>query len=108
MTFTHTPSGASIKLVRKSFLITDRTLRKWINLFNQSGVDELIVKKRPGRTAIIKPEKIYEFSEPIDHPQRANRTFWTAKAFHGYISDTYQIDCSHESVCDFFISKAMR
>ena len=26
----------------------------------------------------------------IDEPQQARRSFWTAKAFHGYISDTYQ------------------
>ncbi len=97
--------GASRKLVSKSLLVTDRALRKWINLFNQSGVDGLIVKKRPGRTAIIKPEQTDEFSELIDHPQRANRTFWTAKAFHGYISDAYQIDCSYETVVRFFHKK---
>ena len=29
-------------------------------------------------------------------------TFWTAKAFHGYISKQYQIECSYETVVRFF------
>jgi hypothetical protein len=31
----------------------------------------------------------------IDQPQQAQRTFGTAKAFHGYISKEYQIQCSY-------------
>ena len=38
----------------------------------------------------------------IDQPQEAERTFWTAKAFHGYIGKTYQIECSYETVVRFF------
>ena len=40
--------GASRKLVRKSLLVTDRALRKWINLFNQSGVDGLLYRHQGG------------------------------------------------------------
>ena len=34
----------------------------------------------------------------IDQPQQAQRTFWTAKACHGYISKQYQIQCRYETV----------
>jgi hypothetical protein len=34
--------------------------------------------------------------------KQAQRTFWTAKAFHGYISKEYQIQCSYETVVRFF------
>jgi len=38
----------------------------------------------------------------IDQPQQAQRTFWTAKAFHGYISKADQIQWSYETVVGFF------
>ena len=46
-------AGASRELVRDALLVSNRALRKWINRFNQAGVDGLIVKKRPGRMSII-------------------------------------------------------
>jgi transposase len=95
-------AGADRELVCNSLLITNRALRKWINRFNHSGVDGIIVKKRPGRTEIIRPEQKNELTELIDQPQQADRTFWTAKAFHGYISDVYQVECSYRTVVRFF------
>ncbi len=76
-------------------------LKKWIRLFNQSGVDGLIVNKRPGRTAIIQGSQAIEFSSIMEHPEFADRTFWTAKAFHGCISNAYQVECSHETIVRF-------
>jgi len=46
-------AGADRQLVCKALLVTNPALRKWINRFNQCGVDALIVKKRPGRMTII-------------------------------------------------------
>ena len=95
-------AGADRELVCNSLLITNRALRKWINLFNQSGVDGLIIKKRPGRMTIIRDQQANELADLIDQPQKADRTFWTAKAFHGYISKEYQVECSYETVVRFF------
>lgn len=95
-------AGADRELVCSSLLITNRALRKWINLFNDSGVDGLIVKKRPGRMAIIREQQAQELANLIDQPQQADRTFWTAKAFHGYISEQYNVECSYETVVRFF------
>jgi len=95
-------AGADRELVCNSLLITNRALRKWINRFNHSGVDGLIVKKRPGRTEIIRKEQKNELAELIDQPHQADRSFWTAKAFHGYISDVYQVECSYRTVVRFF------
>jgi len=41
-------AGIARELVCKALLVTNRALRKWINRFNQCGVDGLIVKKRRG------------------------------------------------------------
>ena len=95
-------AGASRDLVCRALKVTNRALRKWINCFNNSGVDGLIDKKRPGRMAIINGQQSRELTEVIDQPQQAGRTFWTAKAFHGYISNVYQIECSYETVVRFF------
>ena len=89
-------AGATRELVCQALLVTNRALRKWINCFNHSGVDGLIAKKRPGRMAIINGQQAVDIANLIDEPQQAERTFWTAKAFHGYISDAYQIEYSYE------------
>jgi hypothetical protein len=47
---------------------------------------------------IINDQQASELTNLIDQPQQAQRTFWTAKAFHGYISKAYQIQCSYETV----------
>jgi len=95
-------AGVDRELVCSSLLVTNRALRKWINSFNDSGVDGLIVKKRPGRMTIINDQQALELSDLIDQPQQADRTFWTARAFHGYISKQYQVECSYETVVRFF------
>ena len=94
-------AGAARELVCQALLVTNRALRK-INCFNESGVDGLIVKKRPGKMAIINGQQAVDSANLIDQPQQAERTFWTAKAFHGYISEAYQIECSYETVLRFF------
>lgn len=94
--------GISREQVSQALLVTDRALRKWIRLFNRMGVDGLIVRKRPGRTVIFGKEQAEEFSQLIDQPQRAGRTFWTAKAFHGFIRQAYCIECSYETVVRLF------
>jgi hypothetical protein len=45
-------TGVEREMICQALLITERALRKWINVFNEKGVDGLIVKKRPGRTSI--------------------------------------------------------
>jgi len=50
-------AGAHRELVCNALLVTNGALRKWLNRFNQCGVDGLIVKKRPGRMAIIKDQQ---------------------------------------------------
>lgn len=95
-------AGISRQMVRDALLVSNRALRKWINCFNQAGVDGLIVKKRPGRMSIITDQQAPELAQLIDQPEKAKREFWTAKAFHGYIGETYQIQCSYETVVRFF------
>lgn len=95
-------TGVSRSQVCEALLVTERALRKWINLFNERGVDGLVVKKRPGRTSLLRGEQVTNLVQLLEQPERAERTFWTAKAFHGYISETYGVECSYETVVRFF------
>ena len=56
-------AGADTELVCNALLVTNRALRKWINRFNQCGVDGLIVKKRPSRMAIIKDQQAPQLAQ---------------------------------------------
>lgn len=98
-------AGISRKQVCQALIVTERALRKWINAFNERGVDGLIACKRPGRTAILKGQRAEELAQLIENPQKVQRTFWTARAFHGYISQSYQIACSYQTVVRFFHRK---
>jgi len=94
--------GVSREQVCQALLVSERSLRTWIKAFNDRGIDGLIVRKRPGRTAILRGEQAAELTQLIEHPEKVERTCWTAKAFHGYISETYQIECSYQTVVRFF------
>ena len=86
--------GITREQVCAALIVTARSLRKWIRFLNEKGIDGLIVNKRPGRTPILSGNTAVELTRLIEQPARADRTFWTAKAFNGYLSKTYQIQCS--------------
>ncbi len=95
-------AGTNRQQVCDALEVTERALRKWITAFNACGIDGLIVQKRPGRTRILSGPQAQELVELIETPERADRTFWTAKGFHGYLSQAYQIECSYRTVVRFF------
>lgn len=94
--------GINRHQVCDALLVSQRALRKWINAFNENGIDGLITKKRPGRTRIITDKQADDLTQLIEYPENAERSFWTAKAFHGYISERYNIQCSYDTVVRFF------
>jgi transposase len=98
-------TGVSRPQVCRAMEACDSALRKWVRAFNQQGIDGLIVKKRPGAPRKIPREKADVIAQEIDQPERAQRTFWTAAAFHGYIAEKYQIECSYQTVVRFFHEK---
>jgi transposase len=95
-------TGTPRENVCQALMVSNRALRNWINAFNDKGVDGLIVKKRPGRTAVFKGTDADKYGTLIAQPEKANREFWTAKAFHGYIGETYGLECSYQTVVRFF------
>ena len=100
-------ADADREVVCKALMVSERAVRKWIKASNARGVDELIVNKRPGRKAIL-ADRSQELVELIEQPQRAGRTFWTAKSFHGYLSDHYELELSYRTMVRFFHSQGYR
>lgn len=94
--------GISREQVCQALLVTTRALLKWIHAFNEHGVDGLIANKRPGRSRKIPQEKASHFVDVLENPAQVDRTHWTARAFHGYLQETYQIECSYSTVVRFF------
>ncbi len=67
-------------------------------------LSRVIAKKRPGRTRIFSGEQAQQLVALIEAPERVQRSFWTAKGFHGYLSLTYEIECGYRSRLHFFYS----
>jgi transposase len=91
-------TGCTREQVMKVFDISDSAVRKIVIAFNRYGVDGVIAKKRTGRTRAIPETQHEEIVEEFEEPGRAQRTFWTATAFHGHIREKFRIECSYETV----------
>ncbi len=94
--------GSSRAKVYSFLHVKERAVRKWISLFNESGADGLVSGKRPGPPKKITCAISDSVCSDINSPNKAQRTFWTARAFHGFLSDKYHIECSYSTVVRFF------
>jgi transposase len=90
--------GSSREQVMKTAELTDSAVRKIVRAFNAYGPDGLIAKKRTGRIPCITGQQKEEIIEEFEEPGRAQRTFWTASAFHGHITGKYALECSYATV----------
>jgi transposase len=89
--------GFSYQQVSESLLMSDRMIRRIVQLFNARGVDGLIEKKYRGRPKIIKQEKreelIKEFTK-IDQ----TAPVWSIRKFHGHIREELGVEVSYNTV----------
>jgi transposase len=94
MLLTHIPH----EQVLAALDVCESTLRKIIRAFNLYGIDGLVAKKRPGRSRTLNVEQRQQIIEEFEDPGKAQRTFWTATAFHGYLTDKFQVECSYSTL----------
>jgi len=90
--------GSSREQVMKTVELSESAIRKIVTAFNRYGADGLVAKKRTGRVPLIRGRKKEEIMEEFEEPGRAQRTFWTASAFHGHITEKYSLECSYNTV----------
>jgi len=77
---------------------TRRTLSIWIKRFNEQGIDGLIERHRHGRPHKISREQTPSYLELIEQPELVDQTHWTAKKFHGYLTQTLQHEVGYSTV----------
>jgi len=90
--------GSSREQVMKTVELSDSAIRRIIKAFNAYGADGLVAKRRTGRIPLITGRQKEEILEEFEEPGRAQRTFWTASAFHGHITKKYALECSYNTV----------
>jgi transposase len=101
-------TGSSREQAMRAFDLSESAVKKIIRAFNLYGIDGLVAKRRPGRTPLISGEQKEQILEEFEEPGRAQRTFWTATSFHGYITGKYQVECSYDTVLRLLHEKGYR
>jgi transposase len=101
-------TGSSREQAMRAFDLGESAVKKIIRAFNLYGIDGLIARKRTGRKPLISGEQKEQILEEFEEPGRAQRTFWTATAFHGHIAGKYQVECSYDTVLRLLHEKGYR
>lgn len=91
-------TGSTREQVCRAMEVCESALRKWVRAFNLAGIDGLIGAKRPGAPRKITPEQATAITEELKQRQDGPEPFVSAKAFHGHVSEKYQIEVSYQSL----------
>jgi len=91
-------TGSPREQLCRAMEVCHSALRKWVRAFNLRGIDGLVVKKRPGAPRKIPARKAQLIVEELKERQDGAEPFASAKAFHGYVSAKYQIECSYQTL----------
>ena len=94
----HAPDRQFPRPGHACFDLSESAVKKIVRAFNLYGIDGLVARKRTGRKPRISGTQKEEILEEFEDPGRAQRTFWTATAFHGHIAEKYQVECSYNTV----------
>jgi transposase len=84
--------------VAELYAVTRRTLQSWIARFNAQGIDGLIERHSTGRARKIAPEESVVYRDLMANPEKAAQTHWTARKFHGYLSEKFQQEIGYRTV----------
>lgn len=100
--------GVTHDQVAGIFDITRRTLSDWVRRFNDQGIDGLIDSPKSGRPRKISPEQTPAYRELVEHPEEANQTHWTAKKFHGYLTQELEHEVGYRTVVRWLHEQGFR
>jgi hypothetical protein len=89
--------GGSLELTLAHAGVSIRCLQLWIRRFNQSGIDGITYRPKPGRPRLMESGEISEKILPVvDDPKSADRHHWTAIAFCGWLKDNKELVMSSD------------
>jgi transposase len=73
-------------------------VRAWIELFNRSGIDGLITRRRSGRPRKVKLERIRDLLLPVlEDPAQAGQAHWTGVKLHGFLKEKLSIELGYST-----------
>jgi transposase len=93
--------GFADAAVAQLFGISEKTLRRWVIAFNETGIDGLLEEPRSGRPRKIPQEIVTHCEELLREPAKADQTHWTGVKFHGYLRDTLHVEASYSTLIRF-------
>jgi len=88
--------------------VSERTITRWVNSFNDRGIDGLIDRPRRGRPKKIGPERGAEYRDLIRHPEKADQRHWTGKKFHGYVTKKLDNEIGYRTVLRWLHEEGFR
>ena len=91
--------GLSIREVAEFSGRDVKTIRRWIHLFNDRGVDGLALKGYSGQPRKIEAEKFKaEYVPLVLSPEKAGESHWTALKFHGYLKEEFREELGYSTL----------
>lgn len=100
--------GENWDSIARIFEVCDRTLTRWVDRFNDRGIDGLLDLPRPGRPTAIADEHDALCLELVEHPEKAEQTHWTGRKFHGHLRNELQIEVGYSTVIRWLHEKNFR
>lgn len=94
--------GIGFELVMELFDAGERTLRGWVQAFNEQGIDGLIERAHPGRPRVIAQEQATYLHGLIKDPSKVGEDHWTARKLHGYVRENLELDVSYTTIWRLF------
>lgn len=84
--------------VAEIFSWSRKTLRRWIERFNEKGIDGLLDAPKSGRPRKIPKEQNDSLMELVQQPEKGGQTHWTGRKFHGYLCEKLLMEVGYSTV----------
>jgi len=91
--------GGSFDLAKDHAGISERCLQLWIKCFNDSGIDGVTYRPKPGRPRTLPNEEVCAKILPlVDDPNSAGRHHWTAISLCGWLKEQEDLNISYRTL----------
>lgn len=91
--------GVSFEHVLRNARRGERTLRLWVERFNEQGIDGLIYRPPPGRPRKLGGEEVAATILPlVDDPASAGQTHWTVTKLCGWLRTELDLNLSYRTL----------
>ena len=91
--------GGTFDLAKAHAGISERCLQLWVKRFNDSGIDGVTYRPKPGRPRSIPIEDVQSKILPVlDDPSSADRHHWTVVSLCGWLKSERKLNISYRTL----------